>query len=222
MKISRDGIAETQTWAQQFVSHDPVRGFLGQAAPLVRPGLRRLRLMTNYAYESPPNYQYGELHVDGAAVAMHRYFAGVEAPAEGEPLIVLNEQLMWLAAKALNVVLKHAVHTGAWGELAVELAVFGPPRTLGWLEYMRFVRPVEGARIIDADVISRHTFALDDLAAGPQPLLAAARLLLTDVFNAFGSPEVQALTVTGALNSSYSPVNQELRRWAEANGVEIA
>jgi hypothetical protein len=122
-----------------------VRGFLGQAAPLVRPGLRRLRLLTNYAYESPPNFQYAELHTDGAAVAMHRVFTGAEVPAEGEPLIVLNSQLMWLAAKALNVAVEHAAHIGAWGELAVELAVFGPPRTLGWLAYGRFVERVEGA-----------------------------------------------------------------------------
>lgn len=220
--ISRETIAETQAWAQQFVGHDPVSGFLGQAAPLVRPGLRRLRLMTNYAYESPPNFQYGELHTDGAAVAMHRVYTGDEVPAEGEPLTVFNEQLMWLAAKALDVVAAHAAHIGAWGELAVELAVFGPPRTLGWLAYGRLLQPVEGARIIGGDVISRHTFALDDLAAGVQPLLAATRLLLTDVFNALGSPEVQALTVTGALNSSYLRVDQELRQWAETNDVEIA
>jgi hypothetical protein len=81
---------------------------------------------------------------------------------------------------------------------------------------------VSRARIIGTDVISRHTFALGDLAAGTQPLLAATRLLLIDVFNAFGSPEVQALTVTGALNSSYLGVDQQLRQqWAEANGVAI-
>jgi hypothetical protein len=221
MTISRESIAETQLWARRFVGHDLVRGFLGQAAPLVRPGLRRLRLLTNYDSESPPSYQYAELHTDGAAVAMHRLSAGSDAPAEGEPVTVLNVQLLWPAAKALNVVAEHAAHIGAWGELAVELAVFGPPRTLGWLAYGRIKQRVEGARIIGADVISRHTLSLDDLAAGTQPLLAATRLLLTDVFNAFGSPEVQALTVTGALNSSYLPVDQQVRQWAEANCVEI-
>lgn len=219
--ISRETIAETQEWAQQFIGNDVVRGFLGQAAPLVRPGFRRLRLLTNYAHESPPNFQYAELHTDGAAVAMHRVYSGAEAPAEGDPVTVLNQHLMWLAAKALNVVAEHAAHAGSWGELAVELAVFGPPRTLGWLAHGRFIERVEGARIIDTDVISTHTLALEDVAAGAPPLLAATRLLLTDVFNAFGSPEVQALSVAGALNASHLVIDQELRQWAETNGVAI-
>jgi hypothetical protein len=178
-------------------------------------------LLTSYAYDSPPNFQYAELHTDGAAVAMHRLYSRHEPPRNGEPLHVLNLRLMWMAAKALNVVAKHAVRVGAWGELAVELSVFGPPRTLGWLAPGKGIQRVDEARIIGADIVSRHTLALDDLAVGTQPLLAATRLLLTDVFNAFGSPEVQALTPTGALHTQYLRIDQELRQWAEANGVEI-
>jgi hypothetical protein len=172
-------------------------------------------------YDSPPDWQYAELHTDGAAVAMNPLFTGRDAPAEGEPVPVLNLTLIWHTAKALNVVAKHATQIGGWGELAVELAVFGPPRILVWVSHGRFIEHVDGARITAADVVSKHTFVLEDPAAGTQPLLAATRLLLTDVFNAFGSPEVQALTPTGALNTSYLPFDQQLPQWAEANGVDI-
>ncbi len=78
--VSQESIAETQAWAQRFVGDDYVSGFLGQAVPLVRPGLRRLRLLTNYAFDARPNYQYAELHTDGAAVAIDRLFTGRDAP----------------------------------------------------------------------------------------------------------------------------------------------
>ena len=187
----------------------------------MRPGLRRLRLLTNFQAGSPPNYQYAELHADGAAVAVHRLVTGRDAPREGEPLPVRNVPLVWTAAQALNVVAKHAINVGAWGELAVELMVFGPPRVLAWVAFGHVIEHIEAARVLDDDVVSQHTFALFDLTAGVQPLLAAARRLLTDVFNAFGSPEIRALTPGGALNTRYLGGDQELRTWAARNDVAI-
>jgi hypothetical protein len=62
---------------------------------------------------------------------------------------------------------------------------------------------------------------LSDLTAGLQPLLAATRLVLTDVFNAFGSPGVGALTPDGALAARYIGAARELHAWAERNHVAI-
>ena len=219
MSISRDKIDETEVWAQQFIGDDLVAGFLGRAAPLVRPGLRRARLLTNFAHSSRPNYQYAELHTDGAAIAMHRLVAGRENTPDGEPVPVRSGPLVWTTATALNVVAKHAARAGGWGDFAVELAVFGPPRVLASDAQRRLVEQIEGARIIRDDVVSRHTLALEDLVSGTQQLLSATRLLLTDVFNAFGFPEVRALTATGALSASYPGQGHELQSWAQANGV---
>ena len=221
LMVSDETIVNTQAWAQRFMGDDYVAGFLGQAAPLVRPGLRRLRVLTNYAHNSPPNYQYAELHTDGAAVAMHRLFTGRDAPSEGEPLPLLNMPLLWTAAKALNVVAAHALNVGAWGEVLVELTVFGPPRVLAWVSHGHFIERITGARVLEDDVVSKHTFSLSDLTAGTQPLLAATRLILMDVFNAFGSSEVQALTPNGALDTGYIGGAPELRAWAEQNNVAI-
>jgi hypothetical protein len=221
LMLSDQTIANTQAWAQRFIGNDYVAGFLGQAAPLVRPGLRRVRLLTQYAHNSLPNYQYAELHTDGAGVATHRLFTGRDAPADGEPLPVLNMALLWTAAQALNVVARHALNVGAWGEVLVELTVFGPPRVLAWIAHGQFIERITGARILDDDVISKHTFALSDLTAGTQPLLAATRLLLMDIFNAFGASEIRALTQTGALRADYIGGAPELRAWAMHYDVSI-
>jgi hypothetical protein len=134
---------------------------------------------------------------------------------------VLNMPLLWTAASALNVTAAHASNVGAWGEVSVELTVFGPPRFLAWKAQGHSIERIDGARVLDGDLVSQHTFVLSDLASGVQPLLAATRLLLTDVFNAFGSPEVRALTPDGALKSSYITADQELRDWAARNHVAI-
>ena len=221
LTISQQSIADTQVWAQRFIGSDEVGGFLGQAAPLVRPGLRRLRLLTNYAENTPPNYQYAELHTDGCAVAMHRLFSGREAPSDGGPLPVINVGLLWTTVKALNLVAAHALNVGGWGEVPVELTVFGPPRVLTWVAHGHFLEPIAGARVLHDDVVSRHTFLLSDLTARTQALLAATRLLLTDVFNAFGSPEVRALTQSGALSAEYVAGAPDVRSWAQQNDIAI-
>lgn len=219
--VSEQSIADTQGWAKRFLGDDPVIGFLGRAVPLVRPGLRRLRLLTHYVSDSRPDYQYAELHADGAGVAMHRLFTGRDKPPEGQPVPVLNMTLLWTTASALNVAAAHAVNVGAWGEVAVELTVFGPRRFLAWSSHGHFIEPIDGGRVLEGDLISQHTFVLSDLTAGMQPLLAATRLLLTDVFNAFGSPEVRPLTPDGALKGGYIGANSELREWAEHHHVAI-
>lgn len=216
MEVSQSTVSETETWARRFAGNDPVKGFLGQGAPLVRPGLRRLRLMTNYAYESPPNYQYAELHADGAAVAMHRLFSGRDLE-EGEDHPVFHTGLTWETAKALNVVAAHAARAGSWGELAIETAVFGPRRYLARLDYGHFPTPIANVRSVGHDLVARRTVDLADVRVGPRELLAATRVLLTDIFNAFGAAEVMVLTREGGINAHYA--DQGLASWAEQNDV---
>jgi hypothetical protein len=222
LTIDRRTTDETVEWARRFRGVAPVTAFLGDGMPVVRPGLRRLRLMTHYANEGPPNYQYAELHADGAAVALHRIFVEhdqSEAPADG--WLVPNTSVLWTTAAALNLVVAHAARVGAWGDLSVELTVFGAPRRLGYLHDGRWLQPIDGARTVPGELTSGHTLLLDEMAVGLQAVLAATRLLLTDIFHAFGSPEILLLTPSGALRMGFLGQDQELRRWAETSGVEV-
>lgn len=213
--------SETQRWAERFIGQDFVRGFLGQAAPLVRTGLRRLRLMTQYAHNTAPNYQYAELHVDGAATALHIVWTGDDQRrAFTETRVIPNVTLLWATAKCLTTVVEHAVATGAWGDLTVEVTLFGPPRALGFIQHGG-IHPVEGGLALRDDLVVRHTLALDEIAAGPQAILAAVRLLLSDVFQAFGSPEVLMIAPSGALRMGYLGQDAEIRAWAAEHGVEV-
>jgi hypothetical protein len=67
-------------------------------------------------------------------------------------------------------------------------------------------------------VISRHTLPLHSLADNTQELLAATRLMLNDIFNAFGRAEVTHVAQDGTLRLPYLQ-DPELAKWAEGLGV---
>jgi hypothetical protein len=60
---------------------------------------------------------------------------------------------------------------------------------------------------------SRHTLPLSALAEVGPDLFVAVRLVLTDIFNAFGRAEVPHITQDGALRLLYF-ADVELARWA--------
>ena len=79
---------------------------------------------------------------------------------------------------------------------------------------------IAGGRALSSPVVSRRTAVIDGLARpGPQPLVTA-RLLATDIFHAYGSPEVRQITPDGQLRVRYiHGVDAQRRTWAERNGV---
>lgn len=77
---------------------------------------------------------------------------------------------------------------------------------------------IEGGRTISG-ATSRHTLTLQALAGEAQDLLAAARLVATDLFNAFGSPEVRQVASDGTLRVRYFGADRaEVRRYLVAPG----
>lgn len=69
-------------------------------------------------------------------------------------------------------------------------------------------------------MISQHTIAIEDLLER-QPTLAVTRQLLTEVFHAFGSPEVRQVRADGALRARHFHRQAEIRQWADGADVEI-
>jgi len=53
-------------------------------------------------------------------------------------------------------------------------------------------------------------------------LSAATRLVATDLFHAFGSPEVRQIAGDGALRARYLGGDGELRAWAEQHGIAVS
>jgi hypothetical protein len=63
---------------------------------------------------------------------------------------------------------------------------------------------------------------VEALATVGPALATATRLVATDLFHAFGSPEVRQITPDGALRSGYLGGDAELRPWAEQRGIEVS
>jgi len=210
----------TRDWAQAFIQPDHIDNFLGGAAPLVRAGLRRMRLMTHYDSSTAPASRYAELHVDGSAVCVQRMDDYGRSIDEDGVVAILNFWLLWSVAQCLNVAVAHAERTGAWGDLVTEVTVFGAPSRLAYAGHFGYVlEPVDGAMVLTESLTTGHTLLVEDVASGKQALLAAARLLLTNLFQAYGSPEVRMLSTTGAIRTeAFGP---DIVEWAERNGIGV-
>jgi hypothetical protein len=208
-------LREIEMWAGQFTNGE-LDGFLHGSPPVVRAGQRRARLFDNFDAR-PPKFSYAELHTDGAAAAS-TWLQVLDARGD-ETDLVLPWDLIRGTARCLNVIVRHAVeHAGAYGDVLCELRVLGPdPLRLARVQFGSIKEPVTDATPLP--IVSRHTLAGDALPLGsPQTTLATARLLLTDVVQAMGHPEILEVRADGALVGPDDP----LRRWAEANRVAVA
>jgi hypothetical protein len=66
------------------------------------------------------------------------------------------------------------------------------------------------------------TVVLDGIARIGSPVLAANRMIATDLSHAIGSPEVRHVTPDGRIRVGYVHGGQpQLRQWAERRGIKI-
>ena len=70
---------------------------------------------------------------------------------------------------------------------------------------------------------SRHTIGLDNIVASAKERLAAVRILLTDLVQAFGLAELYQIHSTGDLRRRYWCTYQQpfITRWADQAGVPL-
>ncbi len=69
---------------------------------------------------------------------------------------------------------------------------------------------------------SRHQINLEDCQSGTG-LVICARMLLTDLFQSFGVPEVPQITAAGEIRQPYFRNDrwQQIAQWGAANGVPV-
>lgn len=215
-------IRQVEKWAFDPSGTHAWRGFFG-THPNGRAGMRRVRL-GSLVSEKKPNSNYAELHTDGAGFAGER--VGRQRPEHGESSTsthIPNIGLLWEVARSLRLLGRHAVeNTGAWGDAIVVTRLLGPE--------MQLIRPVHGGMFhepwnhqpISAPIVTRHTIPLESLAGSDQSLLATTRLVATDLFNAFGSPEVQQIDERGRIRIRYVLEKERIAEFAETHGVEVS
>jgi hypothetical protein len=224
MSIDLARIRSVEQWAVDLGRRNWWLGFFHHQ-PSVRVGTGRLMVTPFLGGDRRPSWTYLELHTDGSG------FAGVrlppdprQGPAERVGRWVINEALLYDTARCLRAVGRHARdHTGAWGDALAEARMIGSQMSLTYLDpYGLVAEPVEGRHTLDGLLASRHTLTVDAIAGGDQDLLASTRLVATDLFHAFGSPEVRQIAPGGELRIRHIHGDHaQLRRFAEERGVEI-
>jgi hypothetical protein len=227
MTIDLARVRSIEQWATDMGSPIFFSGFfLDGVSPTAGVGSHRITLTTLWERGSRPHWQYAELFDDGAGFACMRLIdprGGAEGD-ERSDILVLNTALLSVIGRCLHVLGDHAVrHCGAWGDALVEARLVGERMQLGYSQRIGFetYEPIAGSRVLDA-ASSRHTVVVEAAATVDQALSAAVRLIATDIFHDFGSPEVRQIAGDGTLRTRYWGGNGELAAWAQQHGIEIS
>jgi hypothetical protein len=215
LSISFPGRRAIEEWARaEQTSTDFIDGFFEPpAAVMAGVGVERYTLTTHFDQGQRANHAYAECHTDGAAAAARILYTPTHSD---DGVTVLDTSLVMTAAKCLRLIGRHAGRAGAYADAAVHLQLCGTDMHLGYVRDGFPQRHQTGLAISQAH--SRHTIPLDSLATDPQGLFAATRVMLSDIFNAFGRAEVPHIAVDGALRLRYFN-DTEFARWAQAHGL---
>jgi hypothetical protein len=177
-----------------------------------------------------------ELHADGATYFGHRLWHSAN---EQNQEVVLDLLVVDLVATGLHIAARHATeNAGTWGTALVEARILGPnrgtplprPMIVAWDHTMigqgrRLSLGVETMpNTVELYVVppSRHTVDLSAISASSTEWLLAARLVASDLLQAFGVPEVLQIGPSGQLRSHYwGNDNQAYIGWANRSAVEV-
>jgi hypothetical protein len=225
MPIDLARVAAMGEWAKRQGRPRWFEGFFDQV-PITRVAARRFTLSSTYATDRRPSWVYAELYDDGAGFACQRLIdprRGWSGPQPGT--WVSNEGLLYAIAQCLLLLGRHAgENCGAWGDALLEARVVSaePSRLAYLFGPAQLAEEIEGGREVPSPVVSRRTAVIEGLARPGPELLATTRLLATELFQAYGSPEVRQITPDGRLRYRHIHAREaELRAWAERHGVEL-
>jgi hypothetical protein len=222
MDISAKRLRAIEKWAND-ACRGLERGTHWNARAL--PSIERVTVTT----ETQPVFGYFlQLYTDGAASAAAQLltddFWEVPSSRSGRLLGVglYGHDLVRKAAECLRVAAAHALrNAGARGQALARCSVFSPQTpSLGYEHHNTWTR-YEPSRALLGPAhflgIPRG-IEIDAVLADPVEWLSATRLILTDLFHAFGQPEVLHITENGFINTYFWP-EHTVERWAAVKDV---
>ncbi|MFC0504958.1 helix-turn-helix domain-containing protein [Micromonospora costi] len=202
-----------------------------------RVGRRRLLADGTSNYEAHSRFISMELHTDGSgvfsiAVPNLNRRRDEERPAPGDLLtryqVLPDEAISSAIVSGLRQLGRHARDRAAAGGTALIRAQVFPvgkhwPTTIGHTKFYGMGESRTGEQYQVTAAPAEAAASVDDLAQPGPALIEAAALLLDELGQAFGVPEMGQLSRDGRIRRQYwsSSRNSEIVAWAEAYGIEV-
>jgi hypothetical protein len=230
MTIDLARVQAMQQWVRDL---GPPAYFEGFFDPTVSPtadvAAHRITVSPLWDRDRPRRTWYAELFDDGAGFACTYVSDARDPRGDHEDMWIPTEKLMWAIGRCLLLLGRHAARNcGAWGDALVEVKLVeqtGRPMRLAWMQtlYAGLEEPVEVDRGRPLPVAeSKRTVLVEAIAAIGPDLVAAARLVATDLFHAFGSAEVRQIAPDNALRIRHLGSEAALRQWAAQHGIAVS
>ena len=198
-------------WLPQFCQGFRADGpFSARGGPYqLVPGIGRVELASFRGQTARPVYGYASFYSDGATYCALQLTSRVRAQQPPPKLFGLSdEEVVLSCAGMLRLAASHSVvNAGTGGDALVSLAVaycgkdplvMGHVRSDSWWHEYVGSRPLAGVAQLPP-----HTIDAGAVLSDVKERLVASRMVLTDLFHAFGIPEVYQVDAAGALRSLY-------------------
>jgi hypothetical protein len=229
--VGVNSVNETTEWLRNEVWRSPCgNAWIDSAREF---GVRRTIAAHRPDGGGPSRHDYAEFHADGCG------FAAVElrqrsTDDSGQPVTEWTVAETWIVDVAVALVgtlARHAHRQGATGEAIAEFGMIrdGKAGELAFrmvLVQDRFHGLVQTSteRRLTQVPASRHTIDLDAAVDDAAGLLLTARMLGTDIVQAFGLAEVPHIDDEGRLRlNKFGPSSQgAVRQWADRHGADLS
>jgi hypothetical protein len=223
MSLTLATVREYEQWLnERFESRVPFTGIWGgRVQTSTGPGC----VTAGDWYTGVPGTDYAEYHTDGSG------FYAQEMPWPEEKIaeaVIYDSELILDGIAALRMLAAHAVEkTGAYSDAVAHMRIYAPTSLMLVshvdLANLRGVQAPDRNLTLRGEVDSRHTLNLSDLAGSGRDALAAGRIMLNELFQAFGTAEVRQLTADGGIRlPHWSRTWRDLIvQWAENEDVEL-
>ncbi len=164
------------------------------------------------------------MYEDGAGFAATPIWRRPDAAA-----IPLDDEAMVESAVALvGILAQHATeHAATAGDCVMQFSIVPPPNRQSLLTHMRqfdgaIPQQFNNTRTLVTLPVSRRTVNLGDCLT-PTGRLVVARMLMTDVFQAFGYPEVPQITEDGSIRKPYYARRDfpRVEEFAKESGITV-
>lgn len=216
--------------SSEFLCSVPIPGLGGSIFPsssmTPRAGFRRVEVLSGQDNEGNPRDSVLHLHTDGGGFVgslVGREWRDSTGLQRGGVVHVPDVYLMQEVMNAVGILAHHAVNQcGTYGEAVIEVTLLaGMPMQLGQA-FGHVLGDIWGHQIKAAPV-GRRTINLDEIASSGKGLAIAAHLVLNDLIQGFGFPEVPQLTADGAIRIRYFPreYHDHIRNVVKHSDLEI-